>query len=56
MAPPTLANSDWLHDDSANDDSAIDKMAARFWLTDDSATFLFEKKAQNFFLPLTGFT
>ena len=26
------------------DDSAIDKMAARFWHTDDSATFLFEKK------------
>ena len=32
-----------LHDDSANDDLAIDKMAARFWHTDDSATFLFEK-------------
>ena len=46
-----------LHDDSANDDSAIDKMAARFWHTDDSATFLFEKKkAKIFFLPLTGFT
>ena len=45
-----------LHDDSANDDSAIDKMAVRFWHTDDSATFLFEKKAKIFFLPLTGFT
>ena len=45
-----------LHDDSANDDSAIDKMAARFWHADDSATFLFEKKGQIFFLPLTGFT
>ena len=44
----------WLHDDSANDNSAIDKMAARFWHTDDSATFLFEKKAKFFFLPLTG--
>ena len=38
-----------LHDNSANDDSAIDKMAARFWHTDDSATFLFEKKAKIFF-------
>ena len=45
-----------LHDDSANDDSAIDKMAARFWHIDNSATFLFEKKAKKFFLPLTGFT
>ena len=33
-----------LHDDSANDNSAIDKMTARFLHTDDSATFLFEKK------------
>ena len=45
----------WLHDDSANDDSAIDKMAARFWHTDDSATFLFEKKGQNFFPTPHGF-
>ena len=44
-----------LHDDSANDDSAIDKMAARFWHTDDTATFLFEKKAKKNFLPLTDF-
>ena len=44
-----------LHDDSANDDSAIDKMAARFWHTDDSATFLFEKKGQNFFPTSHGF-
>ena len=45
-----------LHDDSANDDSAIDKMAARFWLTDDSATFFFfEKKGQNFFPTPHGF-
>ena len=44
-----------LHDDSANDDSAIDKMAARFWHTDDSATFLFEKKGQNFFPTPHGF-
>ena len=44
----------WLHDDSANDDSAIDKMAARFWHTDDSATFLFEKKGQKFFVHLMG--
>ena len=29
------------HDDSANDNSANDKMAARFSHTDDSATFLF---------------
>ena len=45
----------WLHDDSANDNSAIDKMAARFWHTDDSATFLFEKKGQNFFPTPHGF-
>ena len=45
-----------LHDNSANNDSAINKMAARFWLTDDSATFLFEKKAKICFLPLTAFT
>ena len=38
-----------LHDDSANDNSAIDKMAARFWHTDDSATFFFEKKRPKFF-------
>ena len=38
-----------LHDDSANDNSANDKMAARFSHTDDSATFLFEKKAKMFF-------
>ena len=44
-----------LHDDSANDDSAIDKMAARFWHPDDSATFLFEKKGQNFFPTPHGF-
>ena len=44
-----------LHDDSANDDSAIDKMAARFWHTDDSATFLFEKKGQIFFPTPHGF-
>ena len=44
-----------LHDDSANDDSAIDKMAARFWHTDDSATFLFEKKGQKFFPTPHGF-
>ena len=56
-----------LHDDSANDNSAIDKMAARFWHTDDSATLKKKKKGQSFFptphgcqkllkLPLTGFT
>ena len=45
----------WLHDDSANDNSAIDKMAARFWHTDDSATFFFEKKGQNFFPTPHGF-
>ena len=44
-----------LHDDSANDNSAIDKMAARFWHTDDSATFLFEKKGQKFFPTPHGF-
>ena len=44
-----------LHDDSANDDSAIDKMAARFWHTDDSATFLFEKKGQKIFPTPHGF-
>ena len=44
-----------LHDDSANDDSAIDKMAAIFWHTDDSATFLFEKKDQIFFPTPHGF-
>ena len=32
--------------------TAIDKMAARFWHTDDSATFLFEKKGQKFFSTL----
>ena len=46
----------WLHDDSANDDLAIDKMAARFWHTDDSATFLFENKSQNFFPTPHGFS
>ena len=45
-----------LHDDSANDDSAIDKMAARFWHTDDSATFLFEKKGQIYFPTPHGFS
>ena len=44
-----------LHDDSANDDSAIDKMAARFWHTDDSATFLFEIKSQKNFPTPHGF-
>ena len=44
-----------LHDDSANDNSANDKMAARFSHTDDSATFLFEKKGQNFFPTPHGF-
>ena len=44
-----------LHNDSANDDSAIDKMAARFWHTDDSATFLFEKKAKKNFPTPHGF-
>ena len=48
-------NSYGLHDDSANDNSAIDKMAARFWHTDDSATFLFENKGQNFFPTPRGF-
>ena len=43
------------HDDSANDNSANDKMAARFSHTDDSATFLFEKKGQNFFPTPHGF-
>ena len=51
-----LSHFERLHDDSANDNSAIDKMAARFWHTDDSATFFLKKKAKNFFLPLTGFT
>ena len=50
-----LINLYGLHDDSANDDSAIDKMAARFWHTDDSATFLFEKKGQKFFPTSHGF-
>ena len=40
-----------LHDDSANDNSAIDKMAARFWHTDDSATFFWKKKANFFSYP-----
>ena len=44
----------WLLDDSANDDWAIDKMAARFSHTDNSATFLFEKKMPNFFLTPNG--
>ena len=44
-----------LHDDSANDNSAIDKMADRFWHTDDSATFIFEKIGQKFFPTPHGF-
>ena len=44
-----------LHDDSANDNSANDKMATRFSHTDDSATFLFEKKGQKFFPTPHGF-
>ena len=35
-----------LHDDSANDDCAIDKLAARFSHTDDSATL--KKKAKKY--------
>ena len=39
-----------LHDNWANDDCAIDKMAARFSQTDDSATYFFlEKKDKEFF-------
>ena len=33
----------------------IDKMSAKFSQTDKSATFLFEKNASFFSLPLTGF-
>ena len=44
-----------LHDDSANDNSAIDKMVARFWHTDDSATYFWKKKAKIFFPTPHGF-
>ena len=38
-----------LQDDSANDDCAIDKMAAKFSQTDDSAPFFWKKKAKKTF-------
>ena len=44
-----------LHDDSVNDDCAIDKMAPRFSQTDNSATIFFLKRPKVFFLSLTGF-
>ena len=44
-----------LHDDSANDNSAIDKITARFWHTDNSATYLFDKKGQKNFPTPHGF-
>ena len=46
-----------LHDDSANDNSAIDKMAARFLtILMIQRLFFLKKKAKHFFLPLMGFT